>query len=88
MSHHKHLTLQEREDIMLLRREGKGVTEIAEAMISAVESVLTQTQGVADAGNYTQGIQSGLTTAQAGLGSTAQALAGNILDKFLQIILH
>lgn len=32
MSHHIHLTLQEREDIMVMRSEGKGVTEIADAI--------------------------------------------------------
>ena len=29
MSHHVHLTLREREDIMMMRRDGKGVCEIA-----------------------------------------------------------
>lgn len=28
MCHHKHLTLQEREDIMMMRRDRKSVTEI------------------------------------------------------------
>lgn len=28
MGHHVHLTLSEREDIMLMRREGKGVQEV------------------------------------------------------------
>lgn len=32
MSHHTHLTLREREDIMVMRRENKGVTEIAKAI--------------------------------------------------------
>lgn len=32
MSHHTHLTLREREDIMVMRRENKGVTEIADAI--------------------------------------------------------
>lgn len=32
MGHHTHLTLQEREDIMVMRREGKGVTQIAKAI--------------------------------------------------------
>lgn len=32
MGHHAHLTLQEREDIMVMRREGKGVTQIAGAI--------------------------------------------------------
>lgn len=32
MGHHRHLTLQEREDIMVMRRANKGVTEIAEAI--------------------------------------------------------
>ena len=32
MGHHTHLTLQEREDIMVMRREGKGVTQIAGAI--------------------------------------------------------
>lgn len=32
MGHHVHLTLYEREDIMLMRREGKGASEIARAI--------------------------------------------------------
>ena len=32
MGHHVHLTLSEREDIMLMRREGKGVSDIARAI--------------------------------------------------------
>ena len=32
MRHHAHLTLSEREDMMLLRCEGKNITEIAEAI--------------------------------------------------------
>ena len=32
MSHHAHLTLREREDIMMMRREGRGVCEIARAI--------------------------------------------------------
>lgn len=32
MGHHIHLTLSEREDIMMMRREGKGVSEIARAI--------------------------------------------------------
>lgn len=32
MGHHKHLTLREREDIMVMWRENKGVTQIAEAI--------------------------------------------------------
>lgn len=32
MSHHKHLTLREREDIMVMHREGKSITQIAEAI--------------------------------------------------------
>ena len=36
MCHHTHLTLSEREDIMIMRREGRKITEIAEA-IEALE---------------------------------------------------
>ena len=32
MRHHAHLTLSEREDIMIMRREGRKITEIAEAI--------------------------------------------------------
>ena len=32
MRHYGHLTLCEREDIMLMRREGRKITEIAEAI--------------------------------------------------------
>ena len=32
MGHHIHLTLHEREDIMIMRRDGKGVSEIARAI--------------------------------------------------------
>lgn len=32
MGHHVHLTLSEREDIMMMRRDGKGVCEIARAI--------------------------------------------------------
>ena len=32
MRHHTHLTLSEREDIMIMRREGRKITEIAEAI--------------------------------------------------------
>ena len=32
MCHHTHLTLSEREDIMIMRREGRKITEIAEAI--------------------------------------------------------
>lgn len=32
MGHHAHLTLSEREDIMLMRRDGRGVSEIARAI--------------------------------------------------------
>ena len=32
MSHHTHLTLREREDIMMMRRDGRGVSDIARAI--------------------------------------------------------
>ena len=32
MGHHVHLTLSEREDIMMMRRDGKGVCEISRAI--------------------------------------------------------
>lgn len=32
MGHHIHLTLREREDIMVMRRDGKGVREVARAI--------------------------------------------------------
>lgn len=32
MGHQIHLTLREREDIMLMRRDGRGVSEIARAI--------------------------------------------------------
>ena len=32
MGHHVHLALREREDIMLMRRDGRGVSEIARAV--------------------------------------------------------
>ena len=35
MGHQVHLTLHEREDIMLMRRDGRGVSEIARAILAA-----------------------------------------------------
>lgn len=41
MGHHVHLTLYEREDIMLMRREGKGASEIARAIGRSKSTCLT-----------------------------------------------